>query len=286
MSNEHRNSDELIQDGLLKKVAEIEEKAANDDSDSIVSKSLKTMNSFLDDAANEDVDFNSDEERILAYGRYKNVLYMLLLMEKAKGFDKDTAFPKPSENESFQAFCKRMIENKENAVSEIEAKVTELKNEAERLKAALEDAEAADDVEAILSYTENMEENKKKLNVTIPIYEKMKNKPALENGFIRDTWAKYAKLFKSEWAIRLEIVKAAADLYHESCNRLSELTHQLNEVRAELQIIEKENGSGEDITHYNQIITESAIRTDLNLMKRDENENLKRAVFFKMDALL
>ncbi|MDD6070427.1 MAG: hypothetical protein PUC12_06375 [Clostridiales bacterium] len=237
---------------------------------------------LVEKALQDNVDMNSADSRLVTADRLGEALEKLELLHECEEL-KSMEFPTMDQ---FTDGLNKYIQETAENVSTVMEQIKEADSEIERIAVALEDAKAAGDIEQITEYGDSLEDAKKKRDYMQPILDNAMNRETFPIGTISQEWRNIADIYKYEWYVRLEIVKAAASLYHSACKELDYLTKELKAVRYNLQSIARENGSREDITKNNQIITAGATREDTLLMAPDENGLLYRIIFHNRSELL
>lgn len=237
---------------------------------------------LCEQAQNDNVDMNGNDKRLIASDRLTESIEKLeLLQDMIKGHT--LAFP---EMEQFTKDLNCYIEAGTEAVGKATTTIREADEEIEKLTAALEVAKAEGAAEKIIELSELLEDAKKKRQYLEPILDNALHVEVFPVGTISQAWQEVAEIYKYEWRNRLEIVRAAAVLFHNACNELDILTRELKAVRYTLQCIGRENGSHDEIIKGNQIITNGVSREDVQLMAPDENGKLYRILFHNRSELL
>lgn len=237
---------------------------------------------LFEKALQEGVDMSSDDGGLIAADRLNDAIEKLEMIKECSGSGA-LSFPNA---EHFTVNLQKYIDDSADNISKVMKEIKGADAEIERIAAALEDAKAAGNAEGIMEYGDSLEDAKKKREYMQPILDNAMARETFPMGVISQEWENVANIYKHEWYVRLEIVKAAAALYHSACSELDNLSRELKAVRYNLQTIARENGSQENITKNNQIITAGATREDTMLMVPDENGSLYRTIFHNRSELL
>ena len=163
---------------------EKKESEAQEDLD-ICTKAGLFVADIVNQVSEDDGDFNTDTRLIAAY-RLSNVIDRLEVLRMYSDFLGNEAFP---DYNSFTAPFDHFVNEYNENVENVRARLKEIDMEIERLKAALEDATNAGNTEEIISYTDALEISKKSKEYLLPALKKQEGKDALPNGAVKDAWA-------------------------------------------------------------------------------------------------
>jgi hypothetical protein len=259
---------------------DVEKKEASDD----ITEAKLCLSEIYNAALADGVDFNDTSNYMLISGRRLedsierlDVLGDLLDDERILQF--------PDWDEYMQPLYK-CVDEKQKEKDKIVARVLQTEKEIETLESQLQEVKQSKDIEAIVLFSDQLEEAKSKRKYMLPLIEEVENSDTFPDGEIAKAWEKVWSIYGHEWRNRLETIRRAAQLYHKSIQELKELDDQLRMIRLNIQSFGKNNGSKEEIIEYRPVIAKDVTADSLNLMGRDENSVLKNMIFFPIEKML
>lgn len=251
-----------------------------------VTKCKLHIDSLFEQAALAKVDFNNLRDyRLNAAVRLHDAIGRLEMMMDSTE-DQIMNISEFPDIDQFLVEIMECITDKNEKINNSYTTLQECESQVSQFEEELHCAEQSADIEKIIKCADQLEDAKKKSVYAKQLYEKSCQMKVLPDGIISQVWKKVCDIYGYEYRIRLDIIRTAAQIYHQGINDLKVLSDYLTFVRSEIQRLGKENGSTENIVKYNPIITQGILQDDIHFMVRDENTILDRIVFSMRDNML